>query len=47
VCYHCSSSDTMEPFSRPAGIFLVTRILPSVRWRYCRACTRHFLSLRG
>jgi hypothetical protein len=45
ICYFCSSTDTMEPFHRPAEIFLLTRLLPSLRWRYCRSCTRHFLTL--
>jgi hypothetical protein len=44
VCYHCASNDTMEPFSRPERIFLLSRICPILRRRYCRACTRHFLA---
>lgn len=44
VCYHCASSDTMEPFARPERIFLLSRILPHLRRRYCRACTRHFIA---
>jgi hypothetical protein len=47
VCYRCSSTDTMEPFSRRSEIWLVSRLLPFVRRRYCRSCGRHFLSLRG
>jgi hypothetical protein len=45
VCYHCASSDTMEPFARPERIFLLSRIMPRLRRRYCRACTRHFIAI--
>ena len=45
VCYHCASSDTMEPFTRPERIFLLSSIFPALRRRYCRACTRHFLAV--
>lgn len=44
VCYHCSSRDTMEPFARPERIFVLSRIIPRLRRRYCRACTRHFIA---
>lgn len=45
VCYHCASRDTMEPFTRPERIFVISSIFPAVRRRYCRACTRHFLTV--
>jgi len=47
ICYHCDSADTMPPFARPARVFLLSRIVPVLRRRYCRSCTRHFLTLRG
>lgn len=47
TCYFCSSTDTMEPFRKPARVFLLTAVLPRVRWRLCRHCGRHFLSLRS
>jgi hypothetical protein len=45
MCYYCSSTDTMEPFRRPERVFLVTRLFPRIRARYCRHCTRHFLCI--
>lgn len=45
MCYYCSSIDTMEPFVRSDRVFLLSRLLPRVRARYCRNCTRHFLFL--
>jgi hypothetical protein len=42
-CWFCSSTDTMAPFRRPARVFLISSVLP-VRWRYCRACARHFIT---
>jgi hypothetical protein len=44
VCPFCFSGDTMEPFRRSSRVALLSRILPRLRWRYCRSCTRHFLS---
>ena len=44
VCYHCASNDTMEPFSRPSHVFILSRLIPGLRRRYCRTCTRHFLA---
>jgi hypothetical protein len=46
MCYFCSSLDTMEPFQRGQRVALLSRILPNLRWRYCRTCTRHFLTFR-
>lgn len=45
MCYYCSSTDTMEPFARSDHAFLVSTLFPRVRVRYCRQCTRHFLSV--
>lgn len=45
MCYYCSSTDTMEPFSRSEHVFLLSTVFPRLRARYCRNCTRHFLSL--
>lgn len=44
VCPYCYSADTMEPFRRSPHVTVISRILPRLRWRYCRSCTRHFLS---
>lgn len=44
VCPFCFSADTMEPFRRSSHVTLLSRIMPRLRWRYCRFCTRHFLS---
>jgi len=44
-CWFCSSDDTMVPFARRPEVFLLTRIFPRLRWHYCRACTRHFITL--
>jgi hypothetical protein len=46
MCYFCSSQDTMEPFRRPAHVFLLSHLYRPLRWRYCRTCTRHFLTIR-
>jgi hypothetical protein len=46
ICYFCSSLDTMEPFERESEVFLLSRLLRNLRWRYCRTCTRHFLTVR-
>lgn len=46
MCYFCSSLDTMEPFHRPPEVFLLSRVVPRLRWRYCRTCTHHFLTVR-
>lgn len=46
MCYFCSSLDTMEPFRRPAEVFILSRLLPFLRWRYCRTCASHFLTIR-
>jgi hypothetical protein len=46
MCYFCSSTDTMEPFRRQARLPLVSLVIRSLRWRYCRACARHFLTVR-
>jgi len=43
MCYFCSSTDTMEPFTRSDHLFLLSSIFPRLRLRYCRFCTRHFL----
>lgn len=45
MCYYCSSTDTMEPYTRTAHIPFVSRVFPRIRLRYCRICTRHFLIL--
>jgi len=45
VCPFCFSADTMEPFRRSPHVTLLSRIIPRLRWRYCRSCTRHFLSM--
>ncbi|HUG40166.1 MAG TPA: hypothetical protein VMM12_06770 [Longimicrobiales bacterium] len=36
----------MAPFRRPERVLLLSSILRTLRWRYCRACTRHFLTLQ-
>lgn len=43
ICPYCFSEDTMEPFRKPSRVMLLSRILPRLRRRYCRSCTRHFL----
>lgn len=42
-CYFCGSDDAMTPFRRPDRMPLLSWIFPTLRWRYCRTCTRHFL----
>lgn len=42
MCYFCSSTDTMEPFTRSDHVFLLSSIFPRLRLRYCRFCTHHF-----
>jgi hypothetical protein len=46
MCYFCSSTDTMEPFRRQPRLPLLSLVIRSLRWRYCRACARHFLTFR-
>jgi len=43
MCYFCSSTDTMEPFTRSDHVFLFSTLFPRLRLRYCRFCPRHFL----
>jgi hypothetical protein len=43
-CYFCFSTDTMPPFRRSARVLLLSWLLP-LRWRYCRKCARHFITL--
>ena len=45
TCYFCGSEDTMAPFKRSDSVLVLSWLLP-LRWRYCRECTRHFLSFR-
>jgi hypothetical protein len=47
ICYFCSSLDTMTPFHRDERVWLLSGLIPRLRWRYCRTCTRHFLTVRG
>ena len=35
----------MPPFKRKDAVWLLSWVMP-LRWRYCRECTRHFLSFR-
>ena len=44
-CYFCGSRDWMPPFKRPARVFLLSWLIPKLRWSYCRSCTHHFLML--
>jgi hypothetical protein len=44
LCPFCHSSDTMEPFRRSPRVLILSRILPRLRWQYCRSCTLHFLT---
>jgi hypothetical protein len=46
MCWFCSSLDTMQPFLRDEHVTLFSRLVPRLRWRYCRTCSRHFLTLR-
>ncbi len=46
MCYHCSSTESMEPQGRAAAVPVLTRLIPGLRWRFCRHCHRHFLTLR-
>lgn len=46
-CYFCGSADSMAPFRRAEHVFILSRILRSLRWRYCRACTRHYLTFHA
>ena len=46
MCYFCSSVDTMEPFQRSERVAVLSRLIPRLRWRYCRTCARHFLTIR-
>jgi hypothetical protein len=34
----------MPPFRRSARVLLLSWLLP-LRWRYCRKCARHFITL--
>jgi hypothetical protein len=34
----------MNPFTRPERVLLISFLFPRVRWRYCRACARHFIT---
>jgi len=43
-CYFCFSTDTMVPFHKSSRVFLLSWIVP-IRWRYCRKCARHFITL--
>jgi hypothetical protein len=43
-CPFCYSTDTMEPFRRSPRVTVLSRIMPRLRWRYCRSCTHHFLT---
>jgi len=45
-CYFCGSQDTMSPFRRSERVLLLSLFLRTLRWRYCRACTRHFLTFQ-
>jgi hypothetical protein len=44
MCPFCCSFDTMEPFRREPRVVLLSSLFPRLRWRYCRSCTRHFLT---
>ena len=44
LCPFCHSTDTMEPFRRSPRVLILSRILPRLRWQYCRSCTQHFLT---
>jgi hypothetical protein len=44
LCPFCHSTDTMEPFRRSPRVLILSRILPRLRWQYCRSCTMHFLT---
>ncbi|HUF70513.1 MAG TPA: hypothetical protein VMM79_17820 [Longimicrobiales bacterium] len=44
LCPFCHSNDTMEPFRRSPRVLILSRILPRLRWQYCRSCTLHFLT---
>jgi hypothetical protein len=46
-CPFCRASDHMSPFSRSDRVPLLSRLLPRVRWRYCRRCARHFIVWRS
>ena len=45
-CHFCGSDDSMAPFHRRPRVFVLSAILPTLEWRYCRACVRHFLVFR-
>jgi len=42
-CLFCGSMDTMPPFRKSERIPLLTALFP-IRRRYCRECSRHFIS---
>lgn len=44
-CYFCGSTDWMTPFKKQPRVFLLSRLIPSLRWSYCRSCTHHFLMI--
>jgi hypothetical protein len=46
ACPRCGSSDHLRPFTRSDRVFLLTMLMPRVRWRFCRRCARNFLYLR-
>jgi hypothetical protein len=46
MCWFCSSLDTMKPSHRAERVPVLSRLFPNLRWRYCRTCSRHFLTLR-
>ena len=47
MCYFCSSTDTMVPFRRESRVFLLSAVIPRLRWRYCRNCRSHFIDYAG
>ncbi len=46
MCYFCSSTESMEAQGRRPNVFILSALVPRLRWRYCRYCHRHFLTLR-
>lgn len=44
-CYLCGSDDTMAPFKKEENIAIISLFLP-LRWRFCRACYRHFITTK-
>lgn len=41
-CWFCGSHDTDKPYTKPSEIAFLSRLVPRLCRRFCRACGRHF-----